>query len=213
MMMMKILVILAELNQEYGGMPVVAAHMLVQLANNGLTPTIIDGNRPRQKQFPIIEKYISQGLVEEISVPSTPTPFGYHFSPRLPLVVAKQDPDIIVIHGVHNWYSDVALIHGIRKRKRIVFFPHGDMSPLVYYNDVKSKIKLLQDWTIGRLYRKYVSAFVASSSVETRELKDLGIETQRIVEIPHGVDTPPYPSRQDVEEIRDKFGLKIHHVM
>lgn len=210
---MEILVVVVELNQEYAGTAVAASHMLIQLADQGLHPVVINGNRRKQTQFPKIREYIKKGLIKEINIPSSRFPLYYHFSPQLPFKIRKLDPDLIIIHGYYNWYSDIALLLGIQKKKKIVFFPHGDLSPILSNQSPKSKIKRLYDLTFGWLYRQFVSIFISTSALETSEIQARGIQKNRISEIPHAMESIPTPNVNHVEEIRKRFNIRKHHIM
>ncbi len=197
-----------------GGSAKSTSQILLQLADQGLHPVIIDRKKTGNEPFPNITKYVKQGRIKNVEIPATRFPMGYCFAPFLPFVFGKIDPDILDIREFHNWFSDMALLYGIARRKKIVFCPHGGMSPLLYSNDLKSAIKKAYDKTFGRLYVRFASAFVSNSDIETEEMVEhWGIDRRRIVQIPHGVKHRRQPTEQEVESVRRCFGIRKHHVM
>ncbi|MGY5881511.1 MAG: glycosyltransferase family 4 protein [Candidatus Thorarchaeota archaeon] len=211
---MKILSTYIELARKRGGSAKSTSKILLQLANQGLRPTIVDSKKKRDDAFPEIEEYIRRGLIKSVEVPTLHFPPGYWFSPFMINVLRNANPDIIDVREFHNWFSDIALIYGIIRKKKIVFSPHGGMSPILHSNDFRSALKKVYDRIIGRLYIRFVSVFVSNSYVDTKEMVEhWGIDRKRIVQIPHGVEPLLKPDQQKIDEIRQRFNIDGTHLM
>lgn len=114
------------------------------------------------------------------------TTFGY--APGLKARLLRgQTPDLIHAHGMWTYCDYLALQLSVMQGIPLVVSPHGMMRPWAFYHSWWKKRPIW--WLWEKRKNTHAAVIVATSTVEAREIRLLGIRTPVAV-IPHGLTLP-----------------------
>ena len=125
-------------------------------------------------------------------------PLAFGFSPELARALGAANPDLVQLHGLFTWPSQLARVWGTRTGRPVVVAPHGMLEPWALANSAWKK----------RLFRRLVEdrnlaqarCLHALCAAEAANLRRLGLRNP-VATIPNGVALDGIPSAPDRTEL------------
>jgi len=184
---MKILIIHYSEITSPGGVHKTIRETARNLSKKGHEVSVLQGN-PLQ--------YLDQEIYEGFKIIRVKSKIAerlYGLSPEICMnlnkIIKNLNPDLIHVHGYHTVYSIgvILTLKLIKSDIPIIFSPHYG----VFSHDTFAGKYL---WNIHNLIGKYIVKFsdiiIATSNFESRNINnDLNVSNNKIIVIPHGVDT------------------------
>jgi len=125
-------------------------------------------------------------------------PLALGFSPALARALAGASPDVVHLHGLFTWPSQIASTWGARTHRPVVVSPHGMLRPWALANSAWKKRLfrlLVEDRNLTR-----ARCLHALCATERDEIRRLGLQNP-IAVVPNGV------TLEDVPEVPDRCAL------
>ena len=116
--------------------------------------------------------------------------------------------DVIHCHGYNRFLSEFAVYY-FRKKKPVIFIPHGFIHTKKNY-----LFKKIHDLTLGKFVR-YAEICTALTKLDFDEYKRLGVKKERIIEIPNGVSKDFFKkiNNQKLKSFKKKYGIKENAIL
>lgn len=113
----------------------------------------------------------------------------YHkFFPGIWSYLMKEDYDVIHVHGFRKIESYIAMLAGKLKKKPVVLTTHNPF-PTTSRPDFATMLLKLHDITFGKLFvKKFDKIITIVPSERDIFTKKFGVDSEKIVEIPNGVE-------------------------
>jgi len=131
-------------------------------------------------------------------IPKTIYPVGPHLLPLL----LRERADIIHAHGYQFFTSDLASIISRIKKTPLVLTLHG------FPADSKSLTHRLFFRFIGKRELGTAGKIISVSNAVTQEFQAVGVDGNKIVTIPNGINLEEFRNMPDAKHCRRRFGLK-----
>ncbi|MCX6749289.1 MAG: glycosyltransferase family 4 protein [Candidatus Pacearchaeota archaeon] len=129
---------------------------------------------------------------------------GYGFSEEAKkwLEDNRENYDVAHSHGYNRFLSEFS-IWALRNKLPTIFTPHGFIHTKKNY-----LFKIIHDLTVGRLI-KNATQLTALTKLDFENYKKLGVEKEKITEVPNGVDIKKFSkiTRKGVSKFKKKYGL------
>lgn len=126
----------------------------------------------------------------------------------LPLVLRREIKNFDVIH-IHEHRTILAVVtHHYAKKYNIpyIIHAHGSMLP----NFHRQRLKKIFDLFFGYKILKDASKVIALTKLETKQYKKMGVDENKIVIVPNGIDLSEYKNLPKKGEFRSKYKIKIN---
>lgn len=205
---MKILHVIPYFTPKRGGNVNVVHNLSKQLAKRGHDVTIITTD------FEFDEKYAR--TLEEIGVEI----FPFHcianiklflISPSMKKWLKKNIKNFDTIH-LHDFRSyQNYIVHYYARKYRIPYIlqPHGSTPRIIE----KRKFKWLFDVAFGYKILKDANRVIAVSKAEVEQCKQTGINEDKIVTVPDGIDIEAFKELPSHGKFREKYDIKEDHMI
>jgi glycosyltransferase involved in cell wall biosynthesis len=200
---MKILQITSSFYPVIGGQEKVVLETSKELVKMGHDVTILTTDLFREDQ-----KLPSNEEIEGINVVRLKNKFylkGYGYSPGAVKWLKNnwKDYDLVHSHGYNRFLSEYALFY-LRNKVPTFFSAHGFIHTKKNYF-----FKKIHDITLGKVV-KYAKKCTALTKLDYAEYSKLGVPTDKVMDLPNGVDVDKYnsPDKKLVNSLKKKFNLK-----
>ena len=110
--------------------------------------------------------------------------------------------DVLHVHDFRSVESAIACHYAVRHKVPYVLQTHGTLR-----SDNKKSLKRLFDALFGNRILKNASYVIAITKKEARQCKDCGIEADRILLIPNGIDYSLYMDLPARNEFKARYGI------
>lgn len=193
---MKILQVVNLLSARHGGAAQVSYHLSKELANRGHQVNI----------------YTSDFKFNQDDMPPTPGVKIHSFKTWLPLaefhitpsmILAYDAPDIIHMHNYRTFQNIVT--HYYAKKYNIPYILQGHGSLATFFQ--KRQLKKTFDRVWGYKLLHDASKVIAVTEAEAKQCQDMGIDKDKIVIVPNGIDLTEFANLPEGGEFRRKYGL------
>ena len=116
--------------------------------------------------------------------------------------------DVVHCHGYNRFLSEFAVYY-LRKKKPVIFTPHGFIHTKRNY-----LFKKVHDLTLGK-FVKYAKICTALTKLDFKEYKKLGVKKEKIVEIPNGVSKDFFKkiNKQELKNFKTKYKIKENAIL
>lgn len=190
---MKILQITSSFLPVVGGMEKVVLEISKGLVKKGHEVTVLTTDLYSNSSF------FSEENLDDIKIVRFKNKYnfgGYGYCPEAMTWLKKnfQNYDVVHSHGYNRYLSEFAISY-LFKKIPTVFSPHG-------FIHTKKHIfaKKIHDWLIGWKIRK-ANICTMLTKLDLNDYDRLGVDLEKIVELPNGVDTKKY-NQLDVKRIK-----------
>lgn len=130
---------------------------------------------------------------------------GYFFK-----LIGDNSFDVIHMHGVLHFSSNISAFSKIFKRCPIVLTTHG---AAVNYQGWKRTIEILYYKTMGKWTLNSTDRIITPSLKEVDLLESLGTNRDKIVVIPHGIDLSQINLTRDTEKFKNLYRVNDKNVI
>lgn len=117
--------------------------------------------------------------------------------------------DIVHLHDFRSYQN--CIVHYYAKNFKIpyVLQAHGSLPRIIE----KQKLKKLYDWIFGYKLLNEASKVIAVSKAEVEQYKQAGINGDKIVTVPNGIDIEGFKELQTYGNFREKYKIKEDHMI
>jgi len=180
---MKILQVIEYFTPKRGGSVNSVYNLSKELAKNGHEVTIITTD------FQFDKKYAE--TIHDEGVEVIPFPYNFNiglflYSPKIKSWLKEniKDFDIVHMHNFRSYQNSVVYRYAKKYNVRYILQAHGSVLPFF----AKIELKKIYDLIWGKRILQYSSRFIAVSNNEVTQYKEMGIESEKLIVIPNGIE-------------------------
>ncbi|MGB3345739.1 MAG: glycosyltransferase family 4 protein [Candidatus Humimicrobiia bacterium] len=117
--------------------------------------------------------------------------------------------DVVHLHNFRSYQNNVVYKYAKKYRIPYILQAHGSSLRIIE----KQRLKKLYDWVWGYKILKDSSKLIAVSKVEVEQYKKIGVDDNKIVLIPNGLDVERFKNLPKHGQFREKHGIKENHII
>lgn len=205
---MKILQVIQFFNPKFGGSMNVCYNLSKELAKLGHEVTIITTDIEFDEKY---TRSIQSEKVKVINFKCTLNVASFLYSPSMKKWLNNHILEFDIIH-VHNFRTyQNSLIQRYAKKHNIPYIlqAHGSL-PLIIE---KQGLKRFYDLIWGKKILNDAAALIAVSNVEVQQYKQLGIDKDRIIIVPNGIDIEEYNKNTSPGKFKLTQGITTEYMI
>lgn len=132
---------------------------------------------------------------------------GFSVTPSM--LTADYHFDIIHMHNYRTFQNVVAHCYAVKHKIPYILQGHGSLTTFFY----KGKLKRAFDKFWGYRLLHDASKVIAVTEVEAEQCREMGVDREKIVVVPNGVDLAEFENLPKRGEFRKKYGLTNQRVV
>lgn len=136
---------------------------------------------------------------------------SYQITPLMFLDLLRDNFDIIHAHCARSFQLDLAAFVSMLRNKPLVISAHGTLAEYLYMNNMSPKLRSLHRVhnLVLRFSLSRAKVVMALSKLEAEQYVNLfGVQSNRVVIVPNGVDLSTYATLPSEGLFKKKFGIE-----
>lgn len=125
------------------------------------------------------------------------------------LKTEMKDFDVVHMHNFRSYQNMIVHRYARKSQTPYVLQAHGSLPRIIE----KGRLKRLFDSLFGYRILRNASKLIAVSRVEVRQYGQFGIDKDRIVRIPNGLDIDRFRVLPERGEFRERYGIREKHMV